>query len=455
MITNNSKLVLSWVLLLILALGVSTDASAQRKKKKKKKKKEKTEMVNPDQPDSRIIDTEKSTVCEVFTVENPDLVKISQNFAFMNLRRQVKDYGPGEYTALDYWTKMYEQAPGFSILVYTDGSAIFRELAAKAKDEENEEQFEEYSQRALDLLDEGEKCFPNTKGKFGPPKAYIKELLTPNKYEEIFSLYTEGFNDETDPYSLISITRYAQYMGYIDKIPVAEANEWLEKCRAVAVAHKGNPDYDYAAETVEAIENQYKEIWAQKEAYDQQTAQNNEQKQQAAEGNSLYNEMTTAIESGNLSAGFAKYKEYIKTVTDSSRKYQVAMYMGGSLYNTGDYVNARTAYNDAINADSSKGDPYYFIGNMYLSSGEKCGPGVGFESQQILWPAFQQFKIAQSKSLDPDYASGITSTIAQYKQYLPTNAQLAEKGLKLGDTYTVPCWINETITVTSKESPGL
>lgn len=448
----NMKNILSFVLFVALMTGISLDADAQKKKKKKKKKKGKVVQVDKMPANSRIIESDTSKVCKVFNIPNPNKAEISQEFADMNLRRQAGDYSTDEYSAHYYWKKIYEKAPGFSILVYTDGSAIFRELASQAKEAGDDAKFKEYSQKALDLLDEGEKCYPETKGKFGPAKAYIYELLHPGKYQEILNLYTQNLGADTDPYSLGSIARYAKYMGYIDQLPKEEANALVAKVKAIAAAKKGQKDYDYATEQIKGIEEQYEELEAERAAQVAAAAEQQEQAAAASAANanaSVYNAMISAIESGDLTTAHNKFKEYVASEEDATRKYQTAMYVGGSHYQANDFPKAREAYQIAAQADASQGEPYYYIGLMYLSSGPLCGPGTGFDSQRVIWVAFDKFDTAMTKTLTEDIKADITSTKGEYAGFIPTKEQIAQKQLKVGDIYTVPCWINEATTIRS------
>ena len=56
-----------------------------------------------------------------------------------------------------------------------------------------------------------------------------------------------------------------------------------------------------------------------------------------------------------------------------------------------------------------------------------------------------------TKEIDPSYAEVVDPLMKDYKKYLPTRAELAAKGLKSGSSYTVPCWIQESTTVISKD----
>lgn len=467
---TNLKNLLSLALVFAF-LFTAIDADAQkRRKKKKRKKKSKIEKVAKKLPP--IIETDTSKVCKVYTSATPDKAAISQNFADMNLRRQAKDFGPGEYSAYDYWQKVYQEAPGLSLLVYTDGSAIFREMAAKAQQDGDDAKFKEYGDKALELLEKAEKCYPENKGKLDAPKAYIYELLYPEETGKILELYTANLGENTDAYSLGSIARYAKYMAYINEIPLAEANKYVEKAKAIALAKKGNHNYDYALETIDAIEKQYaeyevankaqEEYEKKKAEYDaamaakkEQEASATKQAQQATQAAAsqsdkridAYNSMLGAIESKDWTTAKAQYQAYKSLEKDANAKYNAAIYLGTSLYSAENFPEARNYLNDAITAMPSKGEPHYYIGMMYVSSGPLCGPGTGFDSQRVVYPGLDRLEKAISLGLSAEMNADAVKTIAAYKPFLPTAAQLKAKGLAKGQTYTVPCWINETITL--------
>jgi hypothetical protein len=89
------------------------------------------------------------------------------------------------------------------------------------------------------------------------------------------------------------------------------------------------------------------------------------------------------------------------------------------------------------------------IGVLYLSSGKLCGPGTGFDSQRVIWPALDYLN--KAKEIDSSYTDIVDPLIKDYKKYLPTRAEIAAKGLKVGGSYNVPCWINESSTIVSKD----
>ena len=90
------------------------------------------------------------------------------------------------------------------------------------------------------------------------------------------------------------------------------------------------------------------------------------------------------------------------------------------------------------------GEPYLYIGRLYASSGKKCGPGTGWESQVVTWVAIDMFQ--KAKSVDPEVADKANKLIGQYSQYYPTKEDCFFRQLKAGDPFKVGCWIQRQTT---------
>jgi hypothetical protein len=109
-----------------------------------------------------------------------------------------------------------------------------------------------------------------------------------------------------------------------------------------------------------------------------------------------------------------------------------------------DKPTARSYARKAINADSDNGRAYILIGRMYADSQESCGKDE-FEKQAVLWAAVDKF--IQAKNADPDVKEEANGYINSYQPRFPDKKTIFFHNFKLGDTYTVGCWINETTTV--------
>jgi hypothetical protein len=94
---------------------------------------------------------------------------------------------------------------------------------------------------------------------------------------------------------------------------------------------------------------------------------------------------------------------------------------------------------------SGWGDPYILIGKLYASSGPLCGPGTGWDSQFVTWPAIDKFEYA--KKLDPKVLSEANKLINAYERYMPEIGEIHQRLKKEGQAFYVGCWINETTTI--------
>jgi tetratricopeptide (TPR) repeat protein len=113
-----------------------------------------------------------------------------------------------------------------------------------------------------------------------------------------------------------------------------------------------------------------------------------------------------------------------------------------------DFAAARNYARKAINLRPNWGKPYLLIGKLYASSGKLCGPGTGFESQKVIWPALDYFN--KAKQVDPAIAEDAQELINKYWQYLPETGEMFMLGHKNGDSFYVGCWIGENTTVRTK-----
>jgi tetratricopeptide (TPR) repeat protein len=143
------------------------------------------------------------------------------------------------------------------------------------------------------------------------------------------------------------------------------------------------------------------------------------------------------------------FRKAVDLAEDKKDKAKFSMSLADTYRMMDRFPEAREAARFAIAQDSSSGKPYYMIGVLYLSSGKLCGPGTGFDSQRVLWPAFDYLE--KAKAVDASFVETIDELLKEYKKYLPDRNAIAQKGLKVGGTYFVPCWIQEDATIRSKD----
>lgn len=148
-----------------------------------------------------------------------------------------------------------------------------------------------------------------------------------------------------------------------------------------------------------------------------------------------------------------KYSESIKHFnifidkTDDVEKKAKYLYLIAKIYYR-DIKNFPLSRKYALRAASFKsnwGEPYLLIGKLYASSGPICGPGRGWDSQIVTWPALDKFLYA--KSIDKSVSKEANKMITAYRKFMPSTEDIFQRTLKEGDDFKVGCWINETTKI--------
>lgn len=155
------------------------------------------------------------------------------------------------------------------------------------------------------------------------------------------------------------------------------------------------------------------------------------------------------MKNNQFDSAFVLYSNAVAKEADSSKKADLYYIMAGIKADKNDFSASRDFARQAINYNPGMGKAYLLIGTLYAGSGKLCGPGTGFQSQIVLWPAFDYFRKAIEVGSD-DVKTEAQKMISTYTQYLPTKAEISARKLSNGAPYTVKCWINEQTTVQIK-----
>ncbi len=154
-----------------------------------------------------------------------------------------------------------------------------------------------------------------------------------------------------------------------------------------------------------------------------------------------------AYNAGNYTKAIDHFENYVNNSDDPEKKAKFLLVIAKIYY--GDIKNFPKARNYARQAAEQKpawGEPFILIGKLYASSGPLCGPGTGWDSQIVTWPAIDKFEYA--KKIDPSVSTEANKWIATYKQYMPSKEDVFFRpDVKVGGSFKVRCWINETTTV--------
>lgn len=153
-----------------------------------------------------------------------------------------------------------------------------------------------------------------------------------------------------------------------------------------------------------------------------------------------------ALEEGRYQDAVNHYLEYLENASDPAllAKYnlRIAKIYYGHLKS---FSRARQYAYEALDHRPDWGEPYLLIGKLYASSGPLCGPGRGWDSQIVTWPAIDKFQ--QAKRVDPSVTAEANKWIDYYSRYMPSIEDIFQRQLNEGDPYTVGCWIQERTTI--------
>ena len=149
---------------------------------------------------------------------------------------------------------------------------------------------------------------------------------------------------------------------------------------------------------------------------------------------------------GKYKEAIAHYIEYIESTEDPLEKAKIEFRISQVYYgDLRDFPKSRKHALQAAEQRPNWGDPYILIGKLYASSGPLCGSGRGWNSQVVTWAAIDKFQYA--KKIDPSVAGEANKWINQYSQYMPKKEDVFQRRMKAGDTFRVPCWIQENTRV--------
>lgn len=153
-----------------------------------------------------------------------------------------------------------------------------------------------------------------------------------------------------------------------------------------------------------------------------------------------------ALNEGKFTESIEYYQQYIAETSDPIKRAEKQLIISKIYYAHIKNFNAARSYaREAIKNNPNWGEPYILIGKLYASSGPLCGPGRGWDSQIVTWPAIDKFE--QAKRVDPTVAAEANKWINQYQKYMPSVEDIFQRQMKEGSSFTVGCWIQEKTTV--------
>lgn len=419
---------------------------------------------------------------------NPDVA--SDNYVIYRQLLKAKEMKE----AMKSWRKVYAVSPaadGKRATVYTDGIAFYNDLIQKMPKKR-----QAYGDTILMLYQQARDCYPGN--------GYMAAIQAFDSYytyegtatdDEIYALFKESLEIDgaeklnyfvINPMSKLVVEQHRE--GKINDAEakmVADAlitrlDKGLKECSG-AECEAWNTIQSYAPETLryfETVKGFYDcQYFVDQYFTDYQadptncdailTAYSRLRYGGCTEGTAEFDELKKAyedncrvvatgpsdlkkafdcLEAGDYDCAIDNFTAAAEGADEAEKKGRYYMYVAKVYYShKRNFSQSRAFARKAAAADPNTGEPYLLIGTLYASSGPLCGPGTGFDSQIVTWPAIDKW--LQAKRVQPDLAGKANKLINRYTQYMPNKSDIFQRRINEGDSFKVECWIQETTRV--------
>ena len=146
---------------------------------------------------------------------------------------------------------------------------------------------------------------------------------------------------------------------------------------------------------------------------------------------------------GNDAESTKYLEESIKLEQDNTEKADKLLKLAKVYGSQKKYGSARSKAQEAAGLRSGWGEPYIYIGDLYLGTTSSCGDNACNQKYGV-WAAEDMY--LKAKSVDSSLAGTANSKIASCKKYYPVKKDCFFIGLEGGATVTVGGWIGVATT---------
>ena len=138
------------------------------------------------------------------------------------------------------------------------------------------------------------------------------------------------------------------------------------------------------------------------------------------------------------------YNKAADLASSDEERYDIYIKLAKTAKNNGQYSSVRDYAKKALGVNPNSGEAYILIGDAYSASAVSCGTGDLGRGGVYLVAADKYMK---ARSVDGSVASEANSKIANMSGSFPDKETAFFKGVTVGSSYTVGCWIGESTTV--------
>jgi tetratricopeptide (TPR) repeat protein len=411
----------------------------------------------------------------------PDSIKTIENYSMYREFFKQKNYDE----AMGYWRYIYKYAPGLRKQTFLDGASFYTMQVENAT---TQAEVDKYLDTLFMIYDKRLECYGE--------EDYIlnkKALDILNYKPGQFDLAKEALeksmkltDKETPYYMLMPYFQVLLNLKIQDKVKpeyIFDKYQYVQSIVDYQVAQKSQYKDDYV-ETMAAIEEMLATIggnifdcsnllpiYKQKYEENPNDLENVKMvyvKLKNCSDDPFYMELIKKINTLEpnsfmtlmLANIHLRAKEYdlaiplmekaIALETDNSKKAEYLYSIAEIRYSEKNFSQSREYARRASQMNPNWGKPYILIGKLYASSGSLCGPGTGYESQKVLFPALDYFYKAKNVDNSAENQKEANDLIGKYSYYLPETQELFMMGISPGSSVFIGCWIQENSTVKVK-----
>lgn len=410
---------------------------------------------------------------------NPDNCK-------MNLSLYIEFYRQKNYDdAYTPWSIVLRECPKSSKNIYIHGPQILWNKINKAKDETIRAK---YGDTLMLIYDQRIQIF-GEEGKVLGRKSIDFMKLYPGKKAEILQMLDKSCQlegDGTDPAIVSALFQTANDLAKDNQITDEKFIEYYNSCSGILSNQLAqNPDSSAATKLQNAQDNldlllvssgkatcekvvpvftkkfetkrddipvlkTIVKLLGKQDCTDSKVYAEASEQLHKLEPSSLsaYSLAQLFVKNNNFSKAATYYLQAIDLESDNSKKaqyyYELALVAGTKL---GQLANARSYAFKASEFKKDWGKPYILIGKLYAQSAKDCGEDAFYQSLTYI-AAVDKFTTA--KSVDSSCSEEANTNIAAYLAFFPAKEECFFRNIKEGDSYTIGCWINETIKIRIK-----
>lgn len=145
--------------------------------------------------------------------------------------------------------------------------------------------------------------------------------------------------------------------------------------------------------------------------------------------------------SGDDMAALDWYQKAIDLMEDNVKKSEIYYLMATIHSGKGRLSSARSMALMGIEEDPTNNKHYILIGDLYVGSFNQCKGGANIVHDRAVYiAAYNWYRKA-----------GATERMASAKAQFPSTQDIFSYDMEEGQSYTVGCWIGETVTITARD----